>query len=80
MKKIAEVKKYHHFHFSQNDKGRVFCKVATSHSDDEGITVDIQKNFDQMTCDMPSVIDPPPFPLERRKYLAEKIRPYVTSM
>ena len=31
----------------------------------------------EMSSDLPTVVQPQPFPLERQKYLADKLRPFV---
>jgi len=79
MKIIPDLKQFHHFHFSSDSKGRAFCKKAATDPDADGVTVELLKNVDQLTISLPDLINPAPFPLERRKYLAYKIRPFVSS-
>ena len=76
MKAIPDLKQYHYFEFS--GKGTVFCKRAVTDPNDDGVTVGILKTVTHSTS-LPDVVPPQNFPIERRKYLAEKIRPFVTS-
>lgn len=78
MRAIPDLKSYHNFEFS--GKGSALCKHAATDPDAEGAVVNIVKNVThRISAALPDVIQPAPFPLERKKYLAEKIRPYVTD-
>jgi len=64
---------------SSDDRGKVFGKKAATAADAVGITDDIMKNSEHVNANLPGVLNPSPFPVERRKYLAEKIIPHMTN-
>lgn len=72
MKAIPELKKYHQFSFSNTSKGTVMCKVASTAPDQDSTGFRIVPDLDKVSSNTPSVIQPDPFPYQRRKYLAEK--------
>ena len=79
MKTIPDLKKYHQFVFSSQSPGTVTCTPMSSDPCSEGTSFTLVKDSTSVTSTLPPEIHPQSLSLERQKYLAEKIRPFVTD-
>ena len=70
MQKIVNISKYHHFRFSRDHAGVVFCKVNSK-------SVEVQfKLFDKKITGLPETIQPKGLSFDRKSYLYREIRPF----
>ena len=73
-KKLPGVKGYHHFRFSKDVPGRVYCK---RYADSEEVEIDLLKDQTKLPpCTLPPVIKPLGLDLERKNYLYKEIRQF----
>ena len=73
-KKLPGVKGYHHFRFSNDSPGRVFCK---RYVDSEEVQFDLLRDPSKLPpCTLPPIINPAGLDLERRSYLYKEIRQF----
>ena len=73
-KKLPGVKSFHHFRFSKDTPGRVFCK---RYVDSEEMEFDLLKDpTKRPPYTLPSVVNPVGLDLERKNYLYKEIRQF----
>ena len=73
-KKLPGVKGYHHFRFSKDAPGRVYCK---RYADSEEVEFDLLKDQTKLPpYTLPPVIKPLGLDLERKNYLYKEIRQF----
>ena len=73
-KKISNIKKYHHFHFSSSTPGTVFVK---EHADTPEVPLPILRHSWQPTQgELPPRVEPKGLSDERQWYLYERIHPF----
>ena len=68
------MKGYHHFRFSNDSPGRIFCK---RYVDSAEVEFDLLKHPAKLPpCTLPPIVNPAGLDLERRSYLYEEIRQF----
>ena len=73
-KKLPGVKGYHHFRFSNDSPGRVFCK---RYVDSEEVEFDLLRDPTKLPpYTLPPIINPAGLDLERKSYLYKEIRQF----
>ena len=73
-KKLPGVKQYHHFRFSNDSPGRVFCK---RYVDSEEVEFDLLRDPTKLPpYALPPIINPAGLDLERKNYLYKEIRQF----
>jgi len=73
-KKLPGVKGYHHFHFSNDSPGQVFCK---RYVDSEEVEFDLLRDPTKLPpYTLPPIINPAGLDLERKSYLYKEIRQF----
>ncbi|XP_072175269.1 uncharacterized protein [Diadema setosum] len=72
-KPIADVKKYHHFRFTSEEPGVVYCREF---ADDEEVRHQLLKPGARPPRMLPPSLPVPGLPQERQMYLYTKIRPF----
>ncbi len=77
MKKLPQIKVFHHFSFTSSQPGVVICR---EYSNSASVAInDVRKNklsWHPVATDLPPVITPKGLSADRQWYLYEKIRPY----
>ena len=73
-KKLPGVKEYHHFRFSNDSPGRVFCK---RYVDSEEVEFDLLRDPTKLPpYTLPPIINPAGLDSERKNYLYKEIRQF----
>ena len=70
---LKGIKKMHHFHFSKSHPGKVMVRNSST---DEKRMINFLKDPSWCPVNLPEQVIPPGLPLERQKYLFDKIREF----
>lgn len=76
--KIVNIKKYHHFRFSKNEPGIVYCKEYAGSPEEAVVWLKNQAVIPPPTV-LPSKITPEGLSEDRKRYLYGEIRQFCTS-
>lgn len=76
-KKIAHIKKYHHFRFSDEKPGIVYCKECITSSEKK---VNMLRDKSVLpSAELPPIVEPQGLDEERKRYLFNEIRQFCKS-
>lgn len=76
-KKIAHIKKYHHFRFSDEKPGIVYCKECITSSAKK---VNMLRDKSVLpSAELPPIVEPQGLDEERKRYLFNEIRQFCKS-